>query len=130
MKKKSQHYRATCFYGLSAIVLVAALASAGYAQPDHSMFIQNYEGAKTCEQCHAGSIAELQQTVHYKFESSLPENYIYDHDGNPATIRRDGGTLIDIGLFLTMVRQGTRDGRNFLQIRVARPVPLPQLFGE
>lgn len=73
--------------GLLAAALFATGAS---AQMDHSLFIQNYQGAQTCEGCHPGSIAQLQQSVHYKFESPILENYLFTEEGEPVDIEVSG----------------------------------------
>ena len=38
--------------------------------PDHSSFIKEYKGAATCEECHPGKIAEVQNTIHYRLNKS------------------------------------------------------------
>jgi hypothetical protein len=38
-----------------------------------------YEGAKTCDKCHPGVIADLRASTHYRFLSELPDNYVYDN---------------------------------------------------
>ncbi|MCB2156441.1 hypothetical protein KQI84_16320 [bacterium] len=58
--------------------------------PGHASLFETYEGPQTCEQCHEGKIAEVQASVHYKFESELPEGYQFDHDGNPVTFTKSG----------------------------------------
>jgi hypothetical protein len=72
------------------VLLIAALPLMSSALMDHSMFIPNYQGAQSCEMCHPGKIAELQNTVHYKFESPVPENYLHDEEGNVLTIEKSG----------------------------------------
>lgn len=78
-----------------AIILLVApvlclAASTGFAAAmDHS-FLQEFNGAQTCEMCHAGKVAEVQETVHYKFESDVPEDYLYDEEGHPRTIQKSG----------------------------------------
>ncbi len=74
---------------LAVLALSVFLVPQGYGI-DHSLFIREYKGAKTCETCHSGSIAELQQTVHYKFESSVPQDYLFDEEGHPLEIQRSG----------------------------------------
>lgn len=58
--------------------------------PDHSTLIDVYEGAQTCEACHEGKIEEMQGSVHYKFESELPEGYQYDEHGELVTYSVSG----------------------------------------
>lgn len=56
------------FVWLSAALLLTQ-GYAAYGGPDHSLFIQNYEGSKTCEQCHAGKIDEAMGSVHYTWRT-------------------------------------------------------------
>lgn len=78
------------FFGVFILLFIGFTAVTLFAQVDHSNFIQNYEGAKTCEACHEGSIAELQDTVHYKFQSAVLPDYLYEEDGTPHEIEVSG----------------------------------------
>ena len=48
-----------------------------------------YEGAKTCEKCHPGVIADVRASTHYTFLSRLPDNYVYENAAatDPVTAR-------------------------------------------
>lgn len=72
------------------IFAVAVLFASECLAIDHALMIPEYKGPQTCEQCHPGMIEQVQQTVHYKFESSVPENYLFDEEGNPREINRSG----------------------------------------
>ena len=76
---------------VSAFLLACVFGLPVFAQMDHSSFIQNYEGAKTCEGCHSGMVAHIQTTVHYKFESDVPEGLLFEEDGvTPREIQQSG----------------------------------------
>ncbi|MHC4741121.1 MAG: hypothetical protein ACYS8Z_04385 [Planctomycetota bacterium] len=58
---------------------------------DHSLMLGGeYRGPQQCESCHEGAIAHIQAGSHYKFESELPEGYLYGEDGNEASITHSG----------------------------------------
>ena len=86
-KKALCHPRVIVLLMAPVLCLVASTGLA--AEMDHS-FLQEFNGAQTCEMCHAGKVAEVQETVHYKFESDVPEEYLYDEEGHPRTIERSG----------------------------------------
>jgi hypothetical protein len=56
---------------------------------DHSFFINQYEGPSTCLACHqnamgdteAVALEDILHSVHYRFESRLPEGYQFDEAG-------------------------------------------------
>ncbi len=85
----SQIRRPNHFICCGALLLLVAVAGSASAI-DHSLFINEFNGAQTCETCHPGTVAAIQQTVHYKFESAVPENYLYDEEGNLREIDRSG----------------------------------------
>jgi hypothetical protein len=72
------------------VLLVCGMSIISLAAVDHSNFIQSYQGPTTCQQCHQGIIAEVQQSIHYKFEAPVPEGYLFDEDGNPRDIEVSG----------------------------------------
>jgi hypothetical protein len=51
-----------------------------------------YEGAKTCDECHPGVIADVRASTHYKFLSELPDNYVYENAAaaTPVTATQAG----------------------------------------
>ncbi|MHC4741120.1 MAG: hypothetical protein ACYS8Z_04380 [Planctomycetota bacterium] len=58
---------------------------------DHSLFIGDaYEGPQQCERCHTGQIAKIQAGAHYKFGSDLPDGYLFNEDGTPASHTKSG----------------------------------------
>ncbi len=63
----------------------------GSTSSPHSS-IAVYEGAKTCEQCHPGVIADVRASTHYTFLSKLPDNYVYDNASmsTPVTATHSG----------------------------------------
>lgn len=75
---------------LCIVLAFSAIALVTQAEQDHSFLIHKYDGAKTCEVCHPGTMAEIMKTVHYKFESPVPENYLFDEKGNPLDIEESG----------------------------------------
>ncbi len=90
---------------LGAFVLVCCLGLPVIAQMDHSFLIQNYEGAKTCEVCHEGTVEHIQTTVHYKFESPVPEGYLFEEDGVTPHETEVSGKLWKLCGFPTTVPQ-------------------------
>jgi len=90
MKKKHQQVYQTSLYFLFSFLLVVSLAIPSSGQTDHSMFFQQYDGAQTCAACHPNEVSEIHATTHYKFESPIPENYLFNEDGSPKTLQRSG----------------------------------------
>ena len=86
-RNKNHLFRAVLFGSLC--LALSSLASA--AALDHAALIgEAFTGPAQCQTCHPGKIAEVQADTHYKFESTIPEGYQYDHDGNPVTFTRSG----------------------------------------
>lgn len=54
---------------------------------DHSLLIQNYEGAQTCAQCHDGKIEEVMGSTHYTWRTENP-NIGYPGGGSHGMIDR------------------------------------------
>jgi len=48
--------------------------------------IKVYEGAKTCDECHPGVIADVRASTHYKFLSKLPENHVYENSATTTPV--------------------------------------------
>lgn len=55
-----------------------------------SLIGSEYTGPSQCTSCHEGKFEEMVGSVHYKFESELPEGYQLDHHGDPVTFTRSG----------------------------------------
>ncbi|MEP0815394.1 MAG: Ni/Fe-hydrogenase cytochrome b subunit [bacterium] len=60
--------------------------------PDHAAYISEYNGAKTCEKCHPGKIAEVVNSTHYTLTSKIPMDFLFlDEDATkPAPVGRAG----------------------------------------
>ena len=53
--------------GISLFLFVFAMI--GFGDMDHSMLLQNYEGSKTCTQCHDGKVEDVMDSVHYTWRT-------------------------------------------------------------
>ena len=79
--KRKEHFHPLGIIGfLSLSLAVSAICTPADAF-DHALVIEEYTGPSQCESCHQGKTAEMHGSTHYKFESELPEGYLFNEDG-------------------------------------------------
>jgi len=77
----------------------------------HEAFITQYEGPKTCENCHAGAVDDVLQSVHYKMKG--PVSTVAGLSGEWGMINRESGLpgsimKINIGCVQCHIGNGTK----------------------
>ncbi len=66
-KRNSNRMLPLTAWAIAALFLFSGVCA--YGETDHSLFIAQYEGSKTCEQCHTGKIDQVMESVHFTWRT-------------------------------------------------------------
>ena len=78
---------------LAATIAFSVLCvTSSHADFDHRPVFSTfeYEGPRSCALCHNEELQDMLNTVHYRFQSELPDGYQFDEHGDEVTFQYSG----------------------------------------